>query len=132
MPSRWDAATHGWSRRVFHYPLPTLMSRNFRLPCTIELQPLSLTPLKMRKVELSCRKLTAQMPMVFRAHLTYARVWRFRTPSVFGDITLSAIITPDSNLSTTLSATVLHCSGVAIMFDTHYDLYLTSIGEIRG
>ena len=51
MPSRWDAATHGWSRRVFHYPLPTLMSRNFRLPCTIELQPLSLTPLKMRKVE---------------------------------------------------------------------------------
>ena len=53
MPSRWDAATHGWSRRVFHYPLPTLMSRNFRLPCTIELQPLSLTPLKMRKVELS-------------------------------------------------------------------------------
>ena len=38
MPSRWDAATHGWSRRVFHYPLPTLMSRNFRLPCTIELQ----------------------------------------------------------------------------------------------
>ncbi len=53
MPSRWDAATHGWSRRVFHYPLPTLMSRNFRLPCTIELQPLSLTLLKMRKVELS-------------------------------------------------------------------------------
>ncbi len=51
MPSRWDAATHGWSRRVFHYPLPTLMSRNFRLPCTIELQPLSLTLLKMRKVE---------------------------------------------------------------------------------
>ena len=28
------------------------MSRNFRLPCAIELQPLSLTPLKMRKVEL--------------------------------------------------------------------------------
>ena len=54
MPSRWDAATHGWSRRVFHYPLPTLMSRNFRLPCTIELQPLSFTPLKMRKVELDC------------------------------------------------------------------------------
>ena len=53
MPSCWDAATHGWSRRVFHYPLPTLMSKNFRLPCTIELQPLSLTPLKMRKVELS-------------------------------------------------------------------------------
>ena len=52
MPSRWDAATHGWSRRVFHYPLPALMSRNFRLPCTIELQPLSLTLLKMRKVEL--------------------------------------------------------------------------------
>ena len=52
MPLRWDAATHGWSRRVFHYPLPTLMSRNFRLPCTIELQPLSFTPLKMRKVEL--------------------------------------------------------------------------------
>ena len=56
MPSRWDAATHGWSRRVFHYPLPTLMSRNFRLPCTLELQPLSLTPLKMRKVELRCEK----------------------------------------------------------------------------
>ena len=55
MPSRWDAATHGWSRRVFHYPLPTLMSRNFRLPCTIELQPLSLTLLKMRKVELACQ-----------------------------------------------------------------------------
>ena len=52
MPSSSDAATHGWSRRVFHYPPPTLMSRNFRLPCTIELQPLSLTPLKMRKVEL--------------------------------------------------------------------------------
>ena len=57
MPSRWDAATHGWSRRVFHYPLPTLMSRNFRLPCTIELQPLSLTPLKMRKVEQRFRML---------------------------------------------------------------------------
>ena len=41
----------GWRRRVFHYPPPTLMSRNFRLPCTIELQPLSLMPLKMRKVE---------------------------------------------------------------------------------
>ena len=52
MRSRWDSATCGWSRRVFHYPLPTLMSRNFRLPCTIELQPLSLTPLKMHKVEL--------------------------------------------------------------------------------
>ena len=52
MPSRWDAATHGWSRRVFHYPLPALMSRNFRLHCTIELQPLSLTLLKMRKVEI--------------------------------------------------------------------------------
>ena len=58
MPSRWDAATHGWSRRVFHYPLPTLMSRNFRLPCTIELQPLSLTLLKMRKVELRWKKPT--------------------------------------------------------------------------
>ena len=52
MPSRWDFATCGWRRRVFHYPPPTLMSRNFRLPCAIELQPLSLTPLKMRKVEL--------------------------------------------------------------------------------
>ena len=52
MPSRWDSATCGWRRRVFHYPPPTLMSRNFRLPCAIELQPLSLTPLKMRKVEL--------------------------------------------------------------------------------
>ena len=60
MPSRWDAATHGWSRRVFRYPLPTLMSRNFRLPCTIELQPLSLTPLKMRKVELGVCKLLWQ------------------------------------------------------------------------
>ena len=53
MPSRWDFATCGWRRRVFHYPPPTLMSRNFRLPCAIELQPLSLTPLKMRKVEFS-------------------------------------------------------------------------------
>ena len=53
MPSRWEAATHGWSQRVFHYPPPTLMSRNFQLPCTIELQPLPFTPLKMRKVELS-------------------------------------------------------------------------------
>ena len=52
MPSRWDAATRGWRRRVFHYPPPTLMSKNFWLPCTIELQPLSNTPLKMRKVEL--------------------------------------------------------------------------------
>ena len=52
MPSRWDSATCGRRRRVFHYPPPTLMSRNFRLPCAIELQPLSLTPLKMRKVEL--------------------------------------------------------------------------------
>ena len=52
MPSRGDSATCGWRRRVFHYPPPTLMSRNFRLPCTIELQPLSLTLLKMRKVEL--------------------------------------------------------------------------------
>ena len=52
MPSRWDSATCGWRRRVFHYPPPTLMSKNFRLPCAIELQPLSLTLLKMRKVEL--------------------------------------------------------------------------------
>ena len=51
MPPRWDAATCGWRRRVFHYPPPTLMSGNFWLPCTIELQPLALTPLKMRKVE---------------------------------------------------------------------------------
>ena len=58
MPSRWDAATHGWSRRVFHYLLPTLMSRNLRLPCTIELQPLPLTRLKMRKVELGGSNLT--------------------------------------------------------------------------
>ena len=43
---------HSWlESEGFHYPLPTLMSRNFRLPRTIELQPLSLTPLKMRKVE---------------------------------------------------------------------------------
>ena len=53
MPSRGESATCGWRRRVFHYPPPTLMSRNFRLPCAIELQPLSLTPLKMRKVEIS-------------------------------------------------------------------------------
>ena len=51
MPSRWDAATCSWRRRVFHYPPPTLLSGNFRLPCAIELQPFSLTPLKMRKVE---------------------------------------------------------------------------------
>ena len=54
MPSRWDSATCGWRRRVFHYAPPTLMSRNFRLPRAIELRPLSLTPLKMRKVEQSC------------------------------------------------------------------------------
>ena len=58
MPSRWDSATRRWRRRVFHYPPPTLMSRNFRLPCAIELQPLSLTPLKMRKVELGASVLT--------------------------------------------------------------------------
>ena len=52
MPSRWDSATCGWRRRVFHYPPPTLMSRNLRLPRAIELRPLSLTPLKMRKVEI--------------------------------------------------------------------------------
>ena len=51
MPSRGDSATCGWRRRVFHYLPPTLMSRNFRLSCAIELQPLSLAPLKMRKVE---------------------------------------------------------------------------------
>ena len=55
MRSRWDAATRGWRRRVFHYPPQTLMSRNFRLLCAIELQPLSLTPLKMRKVQLGVR-----------------------------------------------------------------------------
>ena len=45
---------HPWlgRRRVFHYPPPTLLSGNFRLPCSIELQPFSLTPLKMRKVQL--------------------------------------------------------------------------------
>ena len=52
MPSRWEAATRSWRRKVLHYPLPTLMYRNFRLPCTIELQPVSLMPLKMRKVQL--------------------------------------------------------------------------------
>ena len=51
MPSRWEAATRSWRRKVLHYPLPTLMYRNFRLPCTIELQPVSLMPLKMRKVQ---------------------------------------------------------------------------------
>ena len=51
MPSRWDTANRGWRRRVFHYPPPTLLSGNFRLPCAIELQPFSLTPLKMRKVQ---------------------------------------------------------------------------------
>ena len=61
MPSRWDSATRGWRRRVFHYPPPTLMSRNFRLPCAIELQPLSLTPLKMRKVELPVRPGTGEL-----------------------------------------------------------------------
>ena len=50
MPSRGESATCGWRRRVFHYTPPTLMSRNFQLSCAIELQPLSLTPLKMRKV----------------------------------------------------------------------------------
>ena len=59
MPSRGDSATCGWRRRVFHYPPPTLMSRNFRLPCAIELQPLSLTPLKMRKVEFSYKPSSA-------------------------------------------------------------------------
>ena len=52
MPSRWDTANRGWRRRVFHCPPPTLLSGNFRLPCAIELQPFSLTPLKMRKVQL--------------------------------------------------------------------------------
>ena len=52
MPSRWEAATRSWRRKVLHYLLPTLMYRNFRLPCTIELQPVSLTPLKMRKATL--------------------------------------------------------------------------------
>ena len=51
MPSRWDTANRGWHRRVFHYPPPMLLSGNFRLPCAIELQPFSLTPLKMRKVQ---------------------------------------------------------------------------------
>ena len=40
------------------------MSRNLRLPCTIELQPLSLTRLKMRKVELS--KFLAKLPRLWR------------------------------------------------------------------
>ena len=53
---------HSWlESEVFHYPLPTLMSRNFRLPRTIELQPLSLTPLKMRKVELEVSALSLAM-----------------------------------------------------------------------
>ena len=52
MPSRWDTANRGWRRRVFHYPPPTLLSGNFRLPCAIELQPFPLTPLKMRKVQI--------------------------------------------------------------------------------
>ena len=63
MPSRWDSATCGWRRRVFHYPPPTLMSRNFRLPRAIELRPLSLTPLKMRKVELTSKKPTIEFPL---------------------------------------------------------------------
>ena len=65
MPSRWDSATCGRRRRVFHYPPPTLMSRNFRLPCAIELQPLSLTPLKMRKVELGCHDLIGNATCFF-------------------------------------------------------------------
>ena len=38
------------------------MSRNYRLPCAVELQPLSLTPLKMRKVELGRSVNTRQYP----------------------------------------------------------------------
>ncbi len=72
MPSRWDAATHGWSRRVFHYPLPTLMSRNLRLPCTIELQPLSLTRLKMRKVELRWYLFSIGVRLEIKVDLIYA------------------------------------------------------------
>ena len=53
------------------------MSRNFRLPCTIELQPLSLTPLKMRKVEFRrgvCRwAATVAMAQSFRPALTIGR-----------------------------------------------------------
>ena len=67
MPSRWDSATCGRRRRVFHYPPPTLMSRNYRLPCAVELQPLSLTPLKMRKVEprmhVTCAPVSTRMSM---------------------------------------------------------------------
>ena len=78
MPSRWDSATCGWRRRVFHYPPPTLMSRNLRLPRAIELRPLSLTPLKMRKVEPEWSK-TGSVEKVsaglrWKAHqITYAK-----------------------------------------------------------
>ena len=81
MPSRWDAATHGWSRRVFHYPLPTLMSRNFRLPCTIELQPLSFTPLKMRKVELGVGPLRQHPPRLWHTMETVHRLVRLGGPA---------------------------------------------------
>ena len=70
MRSRWDAATRGWRRRVFHYPPQTLMSRNFRLLCAIELQPLSLTPLKMRKVQL--RSGIPSSPLVNDAYIVSA------------------------------------------------------------
>ena len=85
MPSRWDAATCDWRRRIFHYPPPTLMSGNFWLPCTIELRPLSLTPLKMRKVEQ--RERPGQHDEIMPHHGLQARTrhteWRNCSATVF-------------------------------------------------
>ena len=48
------------------------MSRNLLLPCTIELQPLSLTRLKMRKVELWWYLFSIGVRLEIKVDLIYA------------------------------------------------------------
>ena len=49
MPSRWDAATCGWRRRVFHCPPPTPTPRYSQTFCTTDLYIPLPTSLEMRK-----------------------------------------------------------------------------------
>ena len=53
MPSLLRRATCGWRRKVFHCPQLTPIFRNSRSLCIIHSQDSSLTPPKMRKVQVT-------------------------------------------------------------------------------
>ena len=62
MPSRWDAATRDWRRKVFDCPQLIQIFINSRSLCIFHSQTPSLMPLKMRKVQLSLFPIARPIP----------------------------------------------------------------------